>query len=150
MSRKIISTYNSDPSAGNDPAVDYKVAGTDSAGTSVALDMDQLSNAVAVRIGTSPPPVDPPPDPVDEDLNQLVITIQNNTLQANIQPVTGVDYTHQVVLKDDDTEPTYPDDFTQGPIPSLVSLAADPDNPVSADWEAATTVYVGSMTQPLH
>lgn len=147
MSRKIITTYNNDPSAGNNPATDYKVAATDSAGTSVALDMDQLAAVVSGKIGVTPPPVDPPPDPDDEDLNQLVITILPNTLSANIDPITGVDYTHFVIQADDATTPTYPTDFSQGPVPALHSLAADPDNPVTGDW-VSEDVYLWAYDLP--
>ena len=110
MSRKIRATYNSDPSAGNDPATNYVIA-ADDANDPVGMDMDQLAAAVATRIGAAPPPLP------DEDFNQLVITIQENTLTANIQSLTGLTYTHYVILSDDDTEPDYPGNAPDAFIP---------------------------------
>ena len=118
MSKKIKAVYDADPSAGNDPSTHYLIAADDDANNPVVLDIDQLSAAVSTRIGVSPPPLP------TEDLNQFVVTIQENTLQANIQPVTGVDYTHIIINVDDDSTPTYPTGFTEGPFPSLGSVAS--------------------------
>ena len=120
-------SHDDNPSVCNDPAEDYKI-GADTPTRSAGMNMDQLAQAISVRIG-----VNPPPQPT-ENLNQLVITIQPNTLLANLQSVTGVTYDYYAILTDDETEPTYPDDFTQGVLPQLV--------PISSWLVEAETKYV--------
>ena len=117
MAKTIKDQYDEDPSAGNDPATSYLVPSDDGADTPICLDIDQLAAAIAVRLGIDPL------EPV-ENFNQLVITIQDNTLNANIQTITGLTYTHYAILSDDDTEPTYPGDFTQGQVPQLYTLSS--------------------------
>ena len=110
-------SHDDNPSVCNDPAEDYKI-GADTPTRSAGMNMDQLAQAISVRIG-----VNPPPQPT-ENLNQLVLTIQPNTLLANLQSVTGVTYDYYAILTDDDTEPVYPTAFTQGVLPQLVALSA--------------------------
>ena len=136
MSKKIDEVYTDDPSASNDPSVDYKFASTNGTTDEVALNMDQLANSVAVRVGTSQPP-----NPT-EDLNQFTVSFLENTLIGNIHAVTGVDYTHWLINVDDETTPTNlptaidPGDFEEGPIPALKSVAAIPASPTEADWSS--------------
>ena len=116
MSRKIKATYDGDPSAGNNPETNYIVAGDDNANNPVALDMDQLSAAVATRIGTSLPPT--------EDPSAFIVNIQENTLTANIDPITGITYTHYIINVDDAVAPDYPTGYVEGVVPPLKDVAA--------------------------
>jgi len=129
MSKTPKTVYDTDKSAGNDPSKNYLIPTQDEANPTaeIVLDMDQIASAVSTRIGVSPPPE------TSENLAQLVITIQDNTLTPNLRTITGIDYTHYAVVTDDDTEPTYPDDFTNGPAPALLEPLAG--------W-AAETKYV--------
>ena len=129
MSKKIKTVYDADKSAGNDPSKKYLLPTQDEGNpdADIALDIDQIAAAVSTRIGVSPPP-----EPT-ENLAQLVLTLQENTLVPNVQAITGIDYTHYNVVTDSATVPTYPTGFINGPVPQLL--------PTLAGW-APETKYV--------
>jgi len=126
MSKKIKTVYDADKSAGNDPSKKYLLPTQDEGNpdAEIALDIDQIAAAVSTRIGVSPPP-----EPT-ENLAQLVLTLQENTLVPNVQAITGIDYTHYNVVTDSATVPTYPTGFINGPVPQLL--------PTLAGWSPET------------
>jgi len=126
LSKKIKTVYDANKSAGNDPSKNYLLPTQDEGNpdAEIALDIDQIAAAVSTRIGVSPPP-----EPT-ENLAQLVLTLQENTLVPNVQAITGIDYTHYNVVTDSATVPTYPTGFINGPVPQLL--------PTLAGWSPET------------
>jgi len=120
VDKRILDVYASAPSAGNDPSGDYLLPSDDGANNPLTLDMDQIAAAVATRIGTVVPPTGDP--------SLFVMTIQDDSLIANIGAVSGVTYTYWIIQKDNETTPT--GSGTQGIVPATYA--------VDTSWTADT------------
>ena len=110
MSKTIKEVYDANPTNRNDSTLDGYIPGDDTANTPVAYNMDQLTAAITHRQG---PPV----------TAHFVVTISENTLTANISPITGT-YTHWIITVDDADSPVFGDDpFIQGSLQLTKDLA---------------------------
>jgi len=110
MSKTIKEVYDDDPTNRNDPTLDGYIPGDDGANTPVAYNIDQLAGAIGHRLG-----------PVVQ--NDFIVTIGENTLTANISPITNT-YTHWIITVDDDVEPIYPIGFTAGSLQLTKDVSA--------------------------
>jgi len=116
VSQTLQNLYLSDPILANNTKLKLLLGGYSVAdGKDFGCTEQQLIAIIAPLLGTSPP--------VEEEVSAFIVTINDNTLIANINPVTGIDYDYWIDTVNDDVEPVFPTGFTQGTAPTNKTLS---------------------------
>ena len=132
MSKTIKTVFDANPTSGNNPADEIYIPIDKGNGLAISYNSDQIANVVADRLGISGNIGTP---------SALVITLPDNTLTYNIAPITGITYTHYIVISNFTGTITYPSGFVQGSIPAQGVLSGfAPEIIRVAVYDTATSI----------